>query len=55
LNGSAHGIPFASSPWHSLGVTESILGDDGAIQQVKAHISTDGKANRFVHLKVTGP
>lgn len=41
--------------WHSLGVTETILSDDGSIQQVKAQVPTNGKASRFVHLKVNSP
>ncbi|MBK8038652.1 MAG: autotransporter-associated beta strand repeat-containing protein [Verrucomicrobiaceae bacterium] len=42
------------STWSSLGVTSSILTDNGTTQQIKATIPA-GVNRRFVHLKVTRP
>ncbi len=39
--------------WSGVGVTETLLSDNGYTQQVKALVPTGGNDQRFVHLKVT--
>ncbi len=41
--------------WVSTGVSETILSDDGTVQQVKATLPAGSAGHRFVHLKVTAP
>lgn len=41
--------------WSILGVTETILSDNGTVQQVKATVPAGSNGSRFVHLKVAGP
>lgn len=41
--------------WSSAGVTETILSDNGLIQQVKATLPASATGRRFVHLKVLPP
>lgn len=41
--------------WSSTGVTETILSDNGLIQQVKATLPASATGRRFVHLKVLPP
>jgi alpha-L-fucosidase 2 len=38
--------------WNSDGITESVIGDDGITQQMKATVDAGGNGRRFVHLKV---
>jgi len=38
--------------WSSDGITESVVGDDGVTQQMKATVDAGGNGRRFVHLKV---
>ena len=40
--------------WSSTGVSESILSDNGVVQQVKATLPTGAGSRRFVRLEVTG-
>jgi len=42
-----------SGAWSNSGVTETILSDDGSMQQVKAVLPVGGNGQRFVHLRVT--
>lgn len=44
-----------SGSWNTTGVTETILSDNGTVQQVKAIIPTGTSRQRFVHLKVLAP
>ncbi|OYW73236.1 MAG: hypothetical protein B7Z37_22320 [Verrucomicrobia bacterium 12-59-8] len=44
-----------ANDWQNTGVSETILSDDGTVQQVKATIPIGGGSRRFVHLKVMGP
>lgn len=46
---------LASGTWSNTGVTESILSDDGSVQQVRATMPAGSADRRFVHLKVTAP
>lgn len=46
---------LAGNEWHDTSVTESILSDDGSVQQVKATLPTGANGRRFVRLKVTSP
>ncbi len=39
--------------WDNSGITESILSDNGAVQQVKALVPKGTTDGRFVRLKVT--
>ena len=39
--------------WSNTGVTESILSDNGTLQQVKAFVPAGGGNRRFVYMKVT--
>jgi len=41
--------------WSTTGVTESILSDNGTVQQVKAQVPVGSLGRRFAHLKVTAP
>ena len=41
--------------WSTSGVSETILSDNGTVQQVKALVPAGSSGQRFVHLKVTGP
>ncbi|MBX7212264.1 MAG: hypothetical protein K1X78_28410 [Verrucomicrobiaceae bacterium] len=41
--------------WHTAGVTQTILSDNGAVQQVLATIPAGTGTQRFVRLRVTGP
>lgn len=41
--------------WSNAGVTETILSDNGTVQQVKALVPKGGNDHRFVRLKVTRP
>lgn len=41
--------------WSSAGVTETVLSDNGLIQQVKATMPAGATGRRFVHLKVVPP
>lgn len=41
--------------WHTSGVTQTILSDNGTTQQVMATVPAGSSGNRFVHLKVTAP
>ncbi len=41
--------------WSSAGVTETVLSDNGLIQQVKATMPAGATGRRFVHLKVLPP
>jgi hypothetical protein len=42
------------NPWSSTGVTQTILSDNGTVQQVKATLPAGNNGQRFVRLKVTG-
>jgi len=44
-----------ANDWQTSGVTESILSDNGTVQQVKVTLPTGSAGHRFVHLKVTTP
>jgi uncharacterized delta-60 repeat protein len=46
---------LTTASWSSAGVTESILSDNGTVQQVQAVLPAGGSGRRFVHLKVSGP
>lgn len=41
-------------PWNTAGVTETILSDNGTVQQVKASVPTGGGTKRFMHLRIVG-
>jgi hypothetical protein len=41
--------------WSSTGISETILSDNGTVQQVSAHLPTDGRTRRFARLAVTKP
>ena len=45
---------LAPPGWSTSGVSETILSDNGTVQQVKALVPA-GNGPRFVHLKVSGP
>lgn len=59
----AHGLSFIVEwsdtllplSWSATGVTETILSDNGTVQQVKATVPAGSSGRRFAHLKVTGP
>ena len=40
------------STWSSTGVTQTILSDDGTVQQIKASMPAGSGGHRFVHLRV---
>jgi len=42
-----------SNSWSSVGVSETILSDNGTLQQVQATLPDGGQAQRFVRLRVT--
>lgn len=42
-----------ANDWQSTGVSESVLSDNGTVQQVKATLPAGSAGHRFVHLKVT--
>jgi hypothetical protein len=44
-----------ANDWQAAGVSETILSDDGTVQQVKATLPAGTAGHRFVHLKVTAP
>lgn len=44
---------LSATGWSGAGVTETILSDNGLVQQVNALVPTGGNDQRFVHLKVT--
>ena len=44
-----------SNDWQSTSVTQTILTDDGTVQQVNATLPIGNTGHRFVHLKVTAP
>jgi uncharacterized delta-60 repeat protein len=44
---------LGAGTWSQSGVNETILSDDGTMQQVKAVLPDGGGAQRFVHLRVT--
>lgn len=44
-----------SSDWHTSGVTQSILSDNGTTQQVKATVPAAGAMKKFVRLAVSPP
>lgn len=44
-----------ANDWQTTGVSESILSDNGTVQQVKATLPAGSAGHRFVHLKVTAP
>ncbi|MDZ4405918.1 right-handed parallel beta-helix repeat-containing protein [Prosthecobacter sp.] len=44
-----------ANDWQSTGVNETILSDNGTVQQVKATLPAGSAGRRFVHLKVTSP
>jgi hypothetical protein len=46
-------LPGAS--WSTSGVSETILSNNGTVQQVKATLPAGSGVGRFVHLKVTAP
>lgn len=46
---------LASGSWSSSEVSESVLSDDGTVQQVMAVVPVGISGRRFVHLKVTAP
>ncbi|MCX6867535.1 MAG: LamG domain-containing protein [Verrucomicrobia bacterium] len=45
---------LAAGSWSVAGVTETLLGDDGTVQSVRATVSA-GEGRRFLRLKVTRP
>jgi|GEM_PF-7085378 succinate dehydrogenase/fumarate reductase flavoprotein subunit len=45
----------AAIDWHTTGVTEAILSDNGTVQQVKATVPAGAAGHRFVHLRGTSP
>lgn len=44
-----------ANDWQAVGVTESIVSDNGTVQQMKATVSAGGNGRRFLRLKVTPP
>lgn len=46
---------LAVNLWSNAGVTEQLLSDNGAVQSVRATVSTGAGARRFFHLKVSKP
>lgn len=46
---------LTSGAWSAAGVTETIISDNGTVQQVKATVPAGSSGRRFVHLKVTVP
>lgn len=44
-----------ANDWQGAGVGETVLSDDGTVQQVKATLPAGNSGHRFVHLKVTAP
>ena len=46
---------LGSTAWSKVGVTETILSNDGVIEMIKAHVPTGGNDHRFIHLRVTKP
>lgn len=46
---------LASNDWHTTGVTETIVSDDGTTQQVQATVPAGAGGRRFARLKVTRP
>ncbi len=44
---------LAASSWSSIGVSESILSDNGTVQSVKATVPAGTGGRRFLHLKIT--
>ena len=57
--GVASGVEWSDSLllpiWSTVGVTETILSDDGIVQQVKATLPGGSNGQRFVHLRAIGP
>ena len=46
---------LAANSWSPANVTETILSDDGTVQQIKATLPAGSTGHRFVHLKVSAP
>ncbi|MFZ2277983.1 MAG: cadherin-like beta sandwich domain-containing protein [Prosthecobacter sp.] len=46
---------LAAGSWSSTGVTQTVLSDDGTMQQVKAVIPINGTTAKFSRLSVTAP
>lgn len=44
---------LASGTWSSLGVTQEVQSDDGALQVVKATVPAGSNGHRFIRLKIT--
>lgn len=44
---------LSSNSWSSVGVSETILSDNGTVQQVQATLPDGGRSQRFVRLRVT--
>jgi ELWxxDGT repeat protein len=41
--------------WNAVGVSQTILSDDGIVQQMKATLPAGGNGRRFVRLRAAGP
>ena len=41
--------------WSSAGITETVVSDDGTVEQVTAHVPLGTAGRRFVRLSVTAP
>jgi hypothetical protein len=56
--GTAYTVEWSdtlANDWQSAGVSETILSNDGTVQQVKATLPAGSAGHRFVRLKVTAP
>ncbi len=47
--------PAPGGTWSGAGVTETIVSDNGTVQQVKATVASGAPSARFLHLKITRP